>query len=470
MSCELKKLISASSVLVTGTKNSGKTSFINFLRQSLALPLHKQTVAEEESKTHAASRASFTSHYLETEIESERVGLTLWDSAGLEKNIVDLQLREMTAFIEARFEETFNEEQKVMRSPGFKDTHIHCVFLVLDPVRLDSTVAAAAASSAHKAGIAGGLGGLDDDMDLQVMRALSGKTVVIPVISKADTLTVGHMSFLKKAVWESLKTAKLNPLEELLEDEEEDDEEEDDEFDDASEDVAEHSGDDDDNVIDNLVDRSSDEGTPAPKPKRASNHARQASLNANGSISGSPDEEPFIPMSILSPDPYDLPPYVSKVPKESQVGRRFPWGLASPYDPTHCDFTRLRDAIFAEWRSDLRELSRVRWYEQWRTSRLKNVPGSKQRIKGGVTPVAAVPREGRMSPKTNRNFSSGAQTVPRSASGNTAGGAQTPIGMAIGSPTSGSSGDRSISKAERMMGIGATESRGGTYRGVESYQ
>ena len=92
-------------------------------------------------------------------MEGERVGLTLWDSVGLEKNIVDLQLREMTTFIESKFEETFAEEQKVMRSPGFRDTHIHCVFLVLDPLRLDANIA----------GASPGDGGLDDDR-FQVVR------------------------------------------------------------------------------------------------------------------------------------------------------------------------------------------------------------------------------------------------------------------------------------------------------------
>lgn len=138
------------SVLVVGAKNSGKTSLISFLRHSLALPATKQATANssspngpetsQPSTTYSASKSSFTSHYLETEMDGERVGLTLWDSAGLEKNIVDLQLREMAAFVESKFEETFVEEQKVMRSPGVKDSHIHCVFLVLDPVRLDANV------------------------------------------------------------------------------------------------------------------------------------------------------------------------------------------------------------------------------------------------------------------------------------------------------------------------------------------
>ncbi|KAK3691008.1 hypothetical protein LTR37_018910 [Vermiconidia calcicola] len=401
-------------VLVIGAKNSGKTSLISFLRHSLALPSNKNPSLEPDSSV-KASKSSFTSHYLETEMDGERVGLTLWDSAGLEKNIVDLQLREMATFVESKFEETFVEEQKVMRSPGVKDTHIHCAFLVLDPIRLDATIAAS--SALQKGGMnLMNASGLDDELDLQVMRALWGKTTVIPVIAKADTLTMGHMGFLKRAVWQSIKAANVDPLEALeLEDDIEEESEEDEE-------------DADSDVIDNLLDRSDSESSTSPPAPRSAKktHKRQSSLTVTA-IKASPDDDtPYIPMSILSPDPYDLPPYPpakSTRAGDNKVGRRFPWGFADPYNAEHCDFTRLRDSIFMEWRGELRELSRSKWYENWRTSRLKNLPGSTRRIKGGVTPMAAIPREGRTSP---RPFSpTGA--VPRSVSGTAGGQLEPPL-------------------------------------------
>ncbi|TKA63471.1 hypothetical protein B0A55_09735 [Friedmanniomyces simplex] len=472
-------------ILVVGAKNSGKTSFISFLRHSFALPANKQpysTDTANDSKANGSKSASFTSHYLETEMDGERVGLTLWDSAGLQKHIIDLQLREMASFVESKFEETFVEEQRVNRSPGVKDTHIHCVLLVLDPVKLDNTVAAS--GTAQKANV----DGLDDEMDLQVIRALWGKTTVIPVVSKADTLTVGHMSFLKRAVWGSLKTAKLDPLEALeLDDEEEEVDEdaltEEDEGEDGQK----------DGVVNNLELESSDsdeeEEDALPKAKRTG-HNRQISLagTASSGAANGGDDTPYIPMSILSPDPYDLPPYAKPSSSKTNpkvVGRRFPWGFADPYDPEHCDFVRLRDSIFSEWRGDLRDLARTKWYENWRTSRLKNLPGQgRQRVKGGITPVGAVPREGRTGSREVRDGNVGgggggavAASVPRSVSGSTAatgfGGGG--VGSAVGE-------QRSTSKAERMMGISAADAQGipssrgggggggGTYRGVDSYQ
>lgn len=314
----------------------------------------------------------------------ERIGVTLWDSQGLEKKFVDLQLREMASFLESKFEETFTEEQKVVRAPGVRDTHIHCVFLILDPTRLDTNLAYSRKlrqqatkydEAVHLTGI------LDEDLDIQVLRTLQGKTTVIPVISKADTITASHMSMLKRAVWDSLKQAKLDPLE-ALNIADDDDEEKD--FDERDEDAYLQSDNDiddkdDSDLIDNLIDRSSDgepemhdSTPPTSPPKDAKSHRRSMS----GTLAAaSNDELPFLPLSIISPDSYE----------PGIVGRRFPWGFADPYNQEHCDFVRLKDAVFTEWRAELREASREVWYEGWRTSRLKKrAPTTSPSARGAV--------------------------------------------------------------------------------------
>lgn len=314
-------------------------------------------------------------HYLETEIEGERVGLTLWDSQGLQKNLVDLQLREMSGFLESKFEDTFTEEQKVIRSPGSRDTHIHCVFFILDPVRLDANIAAAQQENAN--GISNGkfnlstriVGGLDDDFDLQVLRTLQGKTTVVPVISKADTITSAHMSFLKRIVWDSLKKAGLDPLEALnFEEESEDDDEiakSKFHFDERDEDEAAQRDADEENGAAGSPHTSDSETVPAEQPtpiKNRSAHARKPSNPI--ALAKSEGELPFLPLSILSPDSYSLSN------KDGPVGRQFPWGFADPHNPEHCDFVKLKENVFSEWRFELREASREVFYERWRTSRL----------------------------------------------------------------------------------------------------
>jgi septin family protein len=314
-------------------------------------------------------------------VDGERVGVTLWDSEGLEKNVVDFQLPMITAFLESKFEDTFGEEQKVVRAPGAKDTHIHCVFLILDPARLDMNIAEARKrSNVVKVGSAI-FGGLDENLDLNVLRELQGKTTVIPVISKADTITGAHMRHLKKMVWDTIKRAKLDPLEALnldLDDEDADrlDERDEDDYDESSDNEGKP------DILNKILERSSSEAArsitssgsdasqspPTSPPSAKKNHSRKLSA-ISASIKSEDSDTPFLPLSIISPDLYE--PEV--------IGRKFPWGFADPYNPEHCDFVRLRESVFTEWRSELRQASREQWYEGWRTNRLEGLKGNSRR-------------------------------------------------------------------------------------------
>lgn len=340
------------SILILGTRNAGKTSFLEFLKTALALPAKKRSRKNEEDEFQipAPTSGNFIPHYLETEIDGERIGLTLWDSEGLEKNVVDLQLRELNAFLESKFEETFAEEMKVVRSPGVQDTHIHATFLVMDPARLDRNIAASRSLSSVQNGHSPHLrtfGCLDEDLDMQVLRLLQGKTTVIPVISKADTVTTKHMNVLKKTVWDTFKKSNMDPLEALGLDE------------------------DSNSVSSSRIEEEEEEEEDAAKEEEAPKYSPPASPNSKRlSTIGrhkaqeeiKEDETPFLPLSTISPDLYE----------PGVVGRQFPWGFADPYDENHCDFTRLKEAVFSEWRSELREASREQWYEGWRTNRLKH--------------------------------------------------------------------------------------------------
>jgi len=326
------------------------------------LPAHKRPTRkpeEDDFKVHAPASGNFVPHYLETEIDSERIGLTLWDSEGVEKNLVDLQLREMSGFLESKFEETFAEEMKVVRSPGVQDTHIHAVFFVLDPAALDRNIASARKAAGYQNGGVNGLnhrtfGGLDHDVDLQILRALSGKTTVIPVIAKADTVTTKHMNVLKKAVWDSIKKANLDPLEALG-------------LDDEGDDLSGRIDEEDEEAID-------DEPHMMPSPPTSPNSKRLSSQSIRkhkAQPETKEDDTPFLPLSIISPDLYE----------PGVAGRQFPWGFADPYNETHCDFQRLKEAVFSEWRAELREASREQWYEGWRTNKLNRGTGASFRAR-----------------------------------------------------------------------------------------
>ena len=367
-------------VLVIGARDSGKTSLINFLKTSLALPVTKQPPRVPENHTPPPSSRSsrnFTQSYQEIEVDGERVGLTVWDSQGLDKGVVDLQLREISNFVESKFDDTFAEEVKVHRSHGVQDTHIHCVLLILDPARLNQNLAAAQQAPGN--GLINGrisklptiVGALDADFDIQVLRTLQGKTVVVPVISKADTVTTHHMAFLKKKVWESLKRSGLDPLEALN----------------VEDDISDKIDEEDEDETDKNSDSDSPPASPASAHTEDSDTVPEAATSnmkrpiahkrepSNLSMSNSMMDQGYLPLSILSPDDYSLEA------NQGPIGRHFPWGYADPFNSDHCDFVKLKDAVFGEWRSELREISRERFYEAWRTNRL-----NRQRTQGGPQP------------------------------------------------------------------------------------
>lgn len=289
---------------------------------------------------------------------------------------MDLQLREMSAFVESKFEDTFTEENRVARTPGFRDTHIHCVFLLLDPARLDANIAAAKRAEAIN-GVKtngnswttqryGGMaGGMDESLDLQAMRVLQGKTTVVPVIAKADSITAAHMLHLKRVVWDSIKRAKLDDYDTIGLGEDAEEEE-------SEEEQMEGKGggpEEDRKLLDtsHLDSPSDSEGSSGdfnlskPANQRQVQHSRTPSSPATVPVKPQASgETPYLPLSIISPDLYE-----PDVP-----GRKFPWGFADPYNADHCDFVRLKEMIFSEWRGDLREASREGGYESWRSSRL----------------------------------------------------------------------------------------------------
>ena len=351
----------------------------------------RQSTRDDFEDAPPASEAlfpEFTSNFIETEVSGERIGVTLWDSEGLQKNVIDGQLKEINAFIESKFEDTFTEESKVARAPGFRDTHIHCAFLLLDPLRLDANIAAdkkasavngakAKANSFVKSKPEPTPNGLDEHIDLNVLRAIKGKTTVVPVISKADTVTAAHVNFLKRAVWESLKRNGLDTLEALEKDDadglsdvstEQGDKNGFDERDEDAHDAR--AGRDLDANDDDKFSQTSHLDSPSSSDSFASadlnvakpgKPSKDADSESASSIEASTaSQQHLIPFSIISPDPYE--------PKI--VGRKFPWGFADPYNVEHCDFTSLKSTVFTEWRPDLREASRELWYEGWSTSKL----------------------------------------------------------------------------------------------------
>ncbi|KAI6247455.1 Septin-8-B [Erysiphe necator] len=348
-------------ILILGTKSCGKTSFLNFLKSSFAPPptkkiSHLTDLREDIFAPPYPRIGNFEKHYFETTIDSDRVNLTLWDSQGLEKETIDYQLQEILLFIESKFETTFREELKVNRAPfSSRDTHIHFVFFLLDPLHIDQNIATFNSATLNNSYLNGQseysaldiTGRMEDDIEIKVIRALQGKAIVLPIIAKADIVTSTHMDFLKRKIREKLWKANLNPFDVLeTEDDVNDSFQTSSKTDTRSHVIA-------DGEIEDLAKHKS------LKPNRNSITASIKSTENTSRLGNCLKKNSTFPFSTISPDLYD----------PQSAGRKFPWGLADPLNSEHCDFVYLKNMVFYEWRDDLQEVCRNILYERWRTNR-----------------------------------------------------------------------------------------------------
>jgi septin family protein len=143
-----------------------------------------------------------------------------------------------------------------------------------------------------------------DALDTHILARLSRITTVIPLISKADTCTTARLNTLKSLISQNIRQQNLRLTSFLSESDT-------------------YSEDDDD--MDDVEDE-------------------QMDLGAEGDLT--------LPLSVLSPDYYAE---ASSMNKEVQaVGRSYPWGFADALNPNHCDYVKLRELVFVDWRRELK--------------------------------------------------------------------------------------------------------------------
>ena len=144
-----------------------------------------------------------------------------------------------------------------------------------------------------------------DALDIHILSRLSRITTVIPIISKADTCTTTRMNNLKSLIAQTIRQQNLRLTSFLSEGDTYSEQDDDDEMDEMDEDDQMDLGDD---------------------------------------LS--------LPLSVLSPDYYAE---ASSMNKDVQaVGRSYPWGFADALNPNHCDYVKLRELVFVDWRRELK--------------------------------------------------------------------------------------------------------------------
>jgi len=158
-------------ILVLGRKNCGKTTLIRFLTQHLSTSLSTQQSCEGE----------FVATVSEFESCGEKVKLTLWDSLGFADSIIDIDLANVISFLENKFEETYAQENRIIRTPSLSvDTHIHAVLYLFDPVSW--------------------LNGQISKSHFEILSEVSKRASVFTAVSKADTCTIRELSLFRRTI------------------------------------------------------------------------------------------------------------------------------------------------------------------------------------------------------------------------------------------------------------------------------
>ncbi|CAG8671687.1 24630_t:CDS:2 [Dentiscutata erythropus] len=191
-----KHAVSQLNLMVVGFSSLGKTSFIRMLfdtlcrlKEDLEVPPSLSKRAETAQDAEAARTKELYSFTLDIEEEGEKISLTLVDCPGFVRDNelrLDVQVTEVLRYIEAQFDQTLAEETKVKRNPKAQDSQIHACLYFIDNTNNGLT-----------------------DKDIRILKRLTARVNVIPIVAKADLLTTTQLANLKKAINRDIKQYQI---------------------------------------------------------------------------------------------------------------------------------------------------------------------------------------------------------------------------------------------------------------------
>ncbi|KIR58936.1 hypothetical protein I312_104512 [Cryptococcus bacillisporus CA1280] len=287
-------------LMVVGASGTGRTTFVNTLVESFLLEHSTATLLSNPEDPHSALDISLVKQAaaqanveqpirikptnIELEEEGVRISLTVVDTPGFGDGIDnEYCFQEISSYLERQYDDILAEESRIKRNPRFKDNRVHALLYFIPPT-----------------------GHALRELDIELMRRLSPRVNVIPIIGKADSLTPSELRDFKKRIMEDIEYYGI-PVYNFPYDAEEDDEE---------------------TIADN------------------------SALRA------------LLPFAIVGSEEEIM------IDGEPVRGRRYPWGIVDVDNPDHSDFTRLRSALLATHLTDLKEITHDFLYENYRTEKL----------------------------------------------------------------------------------------------------
>ncbi|ORE08232.1 cell division/GTP binding protein [Rhizopus microsporus var. microsporus] len=369
-------------IMVVGMSDFGKTSFIRTFCEALKQDMIQGTYKESKHKALKGPVQLTEELYtisMQIEQDGKRIALTFIDTPGLTSSpTVADQLKYITKYVDHQFARTLAEESKVRRDAKALDTHIHACLYFMGASCIQGLT----------------------DVDRFILKVLSARTNVIPVIGKADTLTTAQTEKLKKTIKKDIFDTHRIPVYGYIEEENDgdDDHDEDDDDDSVSEEENSYLSR-TINFLMECVEEDKDEDAHAMLEYL---HAMpftvigyEEDLESGRPIQLLPGEassQPSSAVSLTDPGYYsesigsiassEISPNSSKSSIVSHgmgstkhlLGRRYPWGVVDCYNPSHSDFLLIKKVLLKTHREMLRIDTFECFYEKYRTQQLMEKP------------------------------------------------------------------------------------------------
>jgi len=274
-------------LMVCGASGTGRTTFVNTLCGKRVLE-HKD--ADDADNAHVEEGVRIKPVTVELDEEGTRISLTIVDTPGFGDQIDnEASFSEIVGYLERQYDDILAEESRIKRNPRFRDNRVHALLYFITP-------------TGH---------GLRE-LDIELMKRLSPRVNVIPVIGKADALTPAELAESKKLVMEDIEHYRI-PVYNFPYDIEEDDED---------------------------------------------------TVEENAELRG------LMPFAIVGSED------ILEIGGKKVRARQYPWGVVEVENARHSDFLAIRSALLHSHLADLKEITHDFLYENYRTEKLsKSVDG-----------------------------------------------------------------------------------------------
>ncbi|OKP09660.1 Septin -like protein spn3 [Penicillium subrubescens] len=276
-------------LMVCGASGTGRTTFVNTLCGKQVLE-GKESDDAEHAHIEEGVRIKPVTVELELDEEGTRISLTIVDTPGFGDQIDnEASFGEIVGYLERQYDDILAEESRIKRNPRFRDNRVHVLLYFITP-------------TGH---------GLRE-LDIELMKRLSPRVNVIPVIGKADSLTPAELAESKKLIMEDIEHYRI-PVYNFPYDIEEDDED---------------------------------------------------TVEENAELRG------LMPFAIVGSEDF------VEIDNRKVRARQYPWGVVEVENPRHSDFLAIRSALLHSHLADLKEITHDFLYENYRTEKLsKSVDG-----------------------------------------------------------------------------------------------